>query len=211
MNLPRERYLQGEVQATINRILRREGQLAHRSRSRPACVHRPDEPVATGPNQVFSWDITYLKAAARGAFYYLYLVQDVWSRKIVGFAIHERESAELAGELVEEVMVRLEIDPDSVVLHSDNGGPMKGATMLATLPRLGVVPTFSRPGVSDDNPYIEALFRTLKYRPEYPSGRRRDPEPGTLDREDRNWEPEGDVMLNPATQERPANEKTKAA
>jgi len=163
------RYLASE--ATIYRILRSVGQLAHRSRSRPATVHRPGEHVATGPNQVFSWDITYLRAAVRGTFYYLYLVQDVFSRKIVGWAVHDRESAELAAELVEEVMIRLDIAPDRVVLHSDNGGPMKGATMLATLQRLGVVPSFSRPGVSDDNPYIEALFRTLKYRPEYPSGR----------------------------------------
>ncbi len=162
-------YLASE--STIYRILREERQLAHRERSKPATGGRPREHVATGPNQVYSWDITYLLSPVRGQFYYLYLVIDVWSRKIVGFATHDRESAELASELVEEVCLLHQIDPQGVVLHSDNGGPMKGSTMLATLQRLGIVASFSRPGVSNDNPYSESLFRTMKYRPEYPSER----------------------------------------
>jgi transposase InsO family protein len=125
--------------------------------------------VATAPNQVWSWDITYLRSPVRGAFYYLYLVEDVWSRKVVGWAVHDREAHELAAQLIARTCREESIDAGSLVLHSDNGGPMKGATMLATLQRLGVVPSFSRPGVSDDNPFSEALFRTLKYRPGFPS------------------------------------------
>jgi transposase InsO family protein len=144
-----------------------EQQLAHRDRSRPRSHRRPKEHIATGPNQVFPWDITYLRTPVRGMFFYLYLVEDVWSRKIVGNAVHDRESSELAADLVQEVMHGL---PEGVVLHSDNGSPMKGATLLATLQRLGVVPSYSRPRVSDDNAHLESLFRTMKYRPDYPTG-----------------------------------------
>jgi putative transposase len=161
-------YLASE--ATMYRILREEKQLAHRERSRPRRSRRPKEHMATGPCQVWSWDITYLRGAIRGSFYYLYMFEDVYSRKIVGWQIHEEETMELAASLFKEICARLNLDPAGLVLHSDNGGPMKGSTMLATLQRLGVTPSFSRPHVSDDNAYSEALFRTLKYRPEYPSG-----------------------------------------
>lgn len=160
------RYLASE--SSIYRILRAEGQLAHRSRAKVPTRHRPVEHVAVAPNQVWSWDITYLKTACRGSFYYLYLIEDVWSRKIVGWAVHDDELNELAAKLMLATCMRTGVDAGQIVLHSDNGGPMKGSTMLATLQRLGVVPSFSRPGVSDDNPFSEALFRTLKYRPEYP-------------------------------------------
>jgi len=93
---------------------------------------------------------------------------DVFSRKIVGWAVHEVENSELAATLIREAAFKEGVDPGQLVLHSDNGGPMKGATMLATLQWLGIVPSFSRPRVSNDNPYSEALFRTVKYRPEYP-------------------------------------------
>ena len=105
----------------------------------------------------------------RGTFFYLYLILDVWSRKIVVTAVYEQESSHLAGALFATTCQRLELDPEGLVLHADNGSPMKGSTMLATLQRLGVVPSFSRPGVCDDNPFSEALFRTLKYCPAYPS------------------------------------------
>ena len=162
-----EIYLASE--STMYRLLREEKQLAHRERSKPAKSKRPNEHEATGPHQVWSWDITYLRGPVRGSFYYLYMLEDVWSRKIVGWQIHEKESPELAASLFKETCAYLKFDPDGLVLHSDNGGPMKGSTMLATLQKLGVVASFSRPHVSDDNPYSEALFRTLKYRPEYPA------------------------------------------
>ena len=151
------------------RILKEEKLNAHRGRARAATHSRPAEQLASGPNEIWSWDITYLRGPVRGQFYYLYLVVDIWSRKIVGWQVYESESAELAAALIREAAFREGIDPQTLVLHSDNGGPMKGATMLATLQWLGIVPSVSRPRVPDDNPYSEALFRTVKYRPEYPS------------------------------------------
>ena len=154
------------------RVLRAEQLLAHRGRAkapvrRTVCAH-----VATGPDQVWSWDITYLTTPVRGIFLYLYLMMDVWSRKVVGAAVHDVESADLAAALFREPCRTHGVDPRGIVLHADNGGPMKGATMLATLHRLGITPSFSRPRVSDDNPFSEALFKTLKYCPAYPEGGR---------------------------------------
>jgi len=157
-------------ESTMYRILREEDQLAHREPSRPAVHRRPDEHVADGPCQVWTWDITYLVSPVRGRFYYLYMILDVWSRRIVGAAVHDRESSDLAAELFCDTCAALHLDPEGLVFHSDNGGPMKGSTMLATLRHLGVVASFSRPSVSDDNPFSEALFRTTKYRPDFPDG-----------------------------------------
>jgi len=156
-------------EASFYRVLRENKLLAHRNRAKPSRNSKPKEYVTTGPNQVWSWDITYLRSSVRGKFYYLYLVVDVWSRMIMGWAVHEEESSELASALVLEACLRHGVDSEKLILHSDNGGPMKGATMLATLQWLGIVASFSRPSVSDDNAYSEALFKTLKYRPEYPS------------------------------------------
>ena len=160
------RYIGSE--STIYRILRAENQDAHRGRAKPRTVRSVDAHVATAPNQVWSWDITYLLSSLRGRFFYLYLVEDVWSRRIVGFEVHAKECMIASSALVRATCAAENVDPKGLVLHSDNGGPMKGSTMLATLQHLGIVPSFSRPSVSDDNPFIESLFRTLKYRPEYP-------------------------------------------
>ena len=159
-------YLGSE--ASFYRILREEKLQNHREPSRPGVHARPTAKVATGPNQVWSWDITYLPSPVRGLFFYLYLVMDVWSRKIVGWEIHPVEDMELSSAMIRRLCKENGIFPDQLKLHADNGGPMKGATMLATLQKLGVAASFSRPRVSDDNPYSESLFRTLKYRPEYP-------------------------------------------
>lgn len=154
---------------TLYRILHDENMQHRRGRVR-APTARPREHVARGPMQVGAWDITYLRSHTRGAFFYLYLVEDVWSRKVIGWAVHEVESADLAAALVEQIRVDAgDQDLTGWVLHSDNGGPMKGATMLATLQRLGVVSSFSRPSVSDDNAFAESLFRTMKYRAKYPT------------------------------------------
>lgn len=155
-------------ESSFYRILRKQGQMTHRESSRPASRNRPEAFVATGPNQVYTWDITYLRSSLKGVFFYLYMIVDIWSRKIVGWEVHEQESMEYASLLMHRSCEALGVDPEGLILHSDNGGPMKGSTMLATLQWLGIVPSFSRPRVSDDNPYSEALFRTLKYRPEYP-------------------------------------------
>ena len=157
-------------ESSFYRVLRESGLQRHRGRSR-APTPRPLGPVATGPWQLAAWDITYLRSHLRGQFFYLYLVEDVWSRKIVGWAVHQVESSDLAAELVQRIRDEApsSVDLCGWILHSDNGGPMKGATMLATMQHLGIVPSFSRPRVSDDNAYAESLFRTLKYCPGYPS------------------------------------------
>lgn len=154
-------------EASFYRVLREEGQLAHRGRAKPPTPRPKAEHTASAPNQVWSWDITYLKGPLKGAFLYLYLVVDVFSRRVMGFEVHEEESSEHAAALIRRSWQQAGC-PEGLVLHSDNGGPMKGATLLATLQWLGVTPSFSRPRVSDDNAFSEALFRTLKYRPCFP-------------------------------------------
>jgi transposase InsO family protein len=162
-------YLASE--STFYRILRAEGQLNHRGRAaRAGHVAEPRELPATGPNQVYSWDITYLRSAIRGCFFYLYLFMDIYSRKIVGWEALEEESSESAAELLAKIHLREGLGASlSVALHADNGSPMKGATMLATMQKLGVVPSFSRPSVSNDNAFSEALFKTMKYIPDFPA------------------------------------------
>ena len=123
---------------------------------------------ASGPNQVWCWDITWLPGPVRGLFYYLYLVLDLYSRKIVAWEVHESEASELAAQLIHKACLTEGIVAQPLVLHSDNGSPMKGTSMLETLRWLGVTPSFSRPRVSNDNAYAESVFRTCKYRPDYP-------------------------------------------
>lgn len=160
-------YLASE--STLYRLQRRHGlrtkkQAVTRTHvTRASTLHR-----ATQPNQVWSWDITWLQTNVRGLYLYLYLVMDVWSRRIVGWRIAESESAEIAAALVTQACRDGNVNPRGLVLHSDNGKPMRASTMISTLQWLGVVPSFSRPHVSDDNPYSEALFRTLKHTPAYP-------------------------------------------
>jgi transposase InsO family protein len=162
-----QRYIASE--STFYRVLREANQLAHRRSERPASARsKPRAVCADAPNQLYSWDITYLPTTIRGQYFYLYLFLDVFSRKIVGWQVYAEESSVLASEVLKDLCAREAIQPDQVILHSDNGSPMKGATMLATLQALGVMPSLSRPGVSNDNPYSESLFKTLKYRPAYP-------------------------------------------
>jgi putative transposase len=111
---------------------------------------------------------SYLPTSVKGHYFYLYLFMDIFSRKVVGWQAYESESSELAAQVMRDIVLRERIAPNQVVLHSDNGGPMKGSSRPATLQALGVVPSFSRPAVSNDNPYSESLFKTLKYHPVYP-------------------------------------------
>lgn len=154
-------YLASE--STLYRILREEKQLTHRQCSKSPKHYKPKACVATGPNQVWSWDISYLPTQVRGLYYYLYMVVDIYSRKIVGWNIHDVESSEYGAALVKQACLDEGVEQNQLTLHSDNGSPMKGATMLAMLEKLGVARSFSRPSVSDDNPYSEALFKTFKY------------------------------------------------
>ena len=159
-------YLASE--STFYRILKEERLCAHRGKSKLRLVKKPDALVATKPNEIYSWDITYLQSCVRGLFYYLYLFLDIFSRKIVGWSIHHTQEAELSAQLLTEVCISEKIEKRQVTLHADNGSPMKGATLLATMQMLGVMPSFSRPSVSDDNPFSESLFKTLKYCPIFP-------------------------------------------
>lgn len=156
-------------EASFYRVLKERKLLEHRRKSKKPNYYRPAPLTATGPNQIWSWDITYLLSPIRGQYYYLYMIMDIFSRKIVGWEIYESESMDYSAKLFAKTCDEEKINKDQLVLHSDNGSCMKGATMLATLQKLGVVPSFSRPRVSDDNPFSEALFKTLKYCPEYPS------------------------------------------
>jgi len=155
---------------TFYRVLNEEKQLQHRHKSKPGTKrHKPKAHCATEPGQCVSWDITYLKTTILGQFFYLYLFMDIFSRKIVGWKIHDRESSQLAAELVHEIALTEGYDKHQVVIHSDNGSPMKGATLLATFQYLGITSSYSRPSVSNDNPYSESLFKTVKYCPYFPA------------------------------------------
>jgi transposase InsO family protein len=160
------RYVASE--STFYRLLRQSKQLQHRHAWQPKQHRRPAPVMATAPNQLYSWDITYLPSNIKGVFFYLYMFMDVFSRKIVGWQVYECESSANAAQILKDICQHEGIARHQVVLHSDNGTPMKGLSMLAMMQTLGVVPSFSRPSVSDDNPYSEALFRTVKYAPPYP-------------------------------------------
>jgi len=162
----RDQFIASE--STVYRLLRKKNQLTHRGKAKQATYKRPEPLQADAPNQLWSWDITYLATTVKGVFFYLYLFMDVYSRKIVGWEVYEEQSADHAANLIHKACLRERIAGSELMLHSDNGSPMKGATMLATLQQLGVIPSFSRPSVSDDNPYSESLFKTLKYRPCFP-------------------------------------------
>jgi putative transposase len=155
-------------ESTFYRVLHEEKMQNHRGRS-DAPHHRPIATyAATAPNQVWMWDITYLNGPIRGRFYYLYLFSDLYDRDIVGWEVWETEDTQHASKLIRRICLKQKrLTTQPLVLHSDNGTPMKGATMLETLYKLGITPSNSRPRVSNDNAYAESLFKTLKYRPNY--------------------------------------------
>lgn len=159
-------YLASE--STIYRILNEEKMNTHRNRSKEPVKREATTHIATAPNQVWTWDITWLNAFVKGQYYKLYLIIDIFSRLIVGYEVWETENAEYSKRLVRRATLAQGIAGSPLVLHSDNGSPMKAATFLATLEKLGIQSSFSRPRVSNDNPYSEALFKTLKYRPRFP-------------------------------------------
>jgi len=161
------RYIASE--STLYRLLHQAGQMKHRRLERvPQKRSKPRALTTTGPDQIYCWDITYLPTQVRGIYFYLYLFVDLFSRKVVGWQVNDCESAELASGLLQDICARQGIAAGQLVVHSDNGAAMKGETMLATMQRLGVAASRGRPSVSNDNPYSESLFRTLKYRPAMP-------------------------------------------
>ena len=163
-------YLASE--SSFSRVLRAHGQAAHRGRAKePRASRPPTTHIATAPRQVWCWDMTYLPGAVLGRWFYLYLILDLYSRKIVGWEVHDSDHADHAAHLVRrtalaEGIAAMQAKP---VLHGDNGSTLKATTVLAMLHWLGVKPSYSRPRVSDDNAYAESLFRTAKYRPEFPA------------------------------------------
>lgn len=163
------RYLASE--STFYRVLKEANQQHRRGRSHAPHKHAsPTTHRATTANQVWSWDITYLPSPVRGKYYYLYLIEDIYSRKAVGWEVYEQESGERAAELMERTVLAERCAGRPLVLHSDNGAPMKSVTLLSKLYDLGITPSRGRPRVSNDNPYSESLFRTLKYCPQWPTG-----------------------------------------
>ena len=162
------RYLASE--SSFYRILRADGQQHHRGRAKPPVRRKPPTSYqASAPCEVWTWDITWMPGPVAGLFFYLYLIVDIFSRKIVGWEVHEREGAELAAVLIRRAVLAEGFIARALVLHADNGSPMKGATMKTTLEKLGIIASYSRPRVSNDNPFSEALFRTCKYRPNWPA------------------------------------------
>jgi len=156
-------------ESTFYRLLRKENLITHRLRSKKPQRRQKVETIATGPNQVWCWDITNLRSLVNGFFYKLYVFEDLYSRKIVGWDVLESENDGDGVDIFNRALSSERISGKGLRIHSDNGNPMRGASMLAKLLQLGVRPSFSRPSVSNDNAFIEALFKTLKYVPQYPS------------------------------------------
>jgi putative transposase len=157
-------------ESSFYRILREADEQHHRGRSHPPrSAGEPPRLCATAPCEVWTWDISWLPGPVKGLFFYLYLIVDLYSRKIVGWEVYERESADYAAEVVRRAVLAEQCVDQPLVLHADNGSPMKGETLLETLYRLGISTSYSRPRTSNDNPYSEALFRTCKYCPAYPA------------------------------------------
>lgn len=161
-------YLASE--STFYRILHDANEQHHRGRMAPP--RQPGPPPrhrADGPLQTWTWDVTYLPTAVRSQFYYLYMIIDIYSRKIVDSEVFASENANNSSILIRRAVLREQCCHAPPKLHADNGSAMKGATLLATLQKLEIKPSFSRPRVSNDNAFSEAMFRTCKYRPDYPT------------------------------------------
>ncbi len=155
--------------SSFYRVVRRQGELAHRGRAKAPVSHpRPTTFHACAPNQVWSWDCTWLPGPVKGTFFYLVMILDVYSRKIVGWEAFHAESAHHASLVIQRAVLAEQLIDQPLVLHADNGSPFKGATLLEMLHALNITPSYSRPRVSNDNAYSEALFRTCKYVPGYP-------------------------------------------
>ncbi|MCK5354358.1 MAG: IS3 family transposase, partial [Methyloprofundus sp.] len=155
-------------ESTFYRVMREHNQLKHRGKGASGQRKKPQALKAAGANEIYSWDITYLLSPIKGQYYYLYMVMDIYSRKIVGWQVHDSESSAHAADLIEDIAYREKIDKNQLVIHSDNGSPMKGATLRAKMIDLDITPSYSRPRVSNDNPYSESLFKTVKYHYTFP-------------------------------------------
>jgi len=149
-------------------VLEAHGLVNERRNQRVHPAHAKPELQATKPNQVWSWDITRLRSTLKWQFFYLYVLLDIFSRYVVGWLVARASNAGLAAQLIEETCLKHGIARDTLTLHSDRGSPMRAKGTAELLVDLGVAASFSRPRVSNDNPFSEAQFKTLKYRPEFP-------------------------------------------
>ena len=154
---------------TMYRILAEAGEVRERRNQARHPKYQAPELLATAPNQVWSWDITKLRGPVKWSYYYLYVILDIFSRFVVGWMIAYRESATLAKRLIAETCEKQNVQPGQLALHADRGSSMKSKTVAFLLADLGVTKSHSRPYVSDDNPYSESQFKTLKYRPDFPA------------------------------------------
>ena len=153
---------------TMYRILEDEGETGERRDQLVHPAYQRPELLATAPNQLWSWDITKLRGAAKWTYFYLYVILDVFSRYVVGWMIAPREGAELAKQFIEETIGKQQVPAGQLTIHADRGKVMTSKPVAFLMADLGVTKSHSRPYVSDDNPYSESQFRTLKYRPEFP-------------------------------------------
>lgn len=165
--LDEDRYLCSE--RTMYRILEAQGEVRERRNQLEHPPYAKPELLATGPNEVWSWDITKLKGPAKWTYFYLYVILDIFSRYTVGWMVAARESAALAQRLIGETCRKQAIAQEQLTLHADRGSSMRSKCVAMLLSDLGVTKTHSRPHVSNDNPFSESQFKTLKYRPEFPS------------------------------------------
>jgi putative transposase len=154
--------------STMYRLLSQEGEIRERrDQLRHPSYHKP-ELLATGPNEVWSWDITKLKGPVKWVYFYLYVILDIFSRYVVGWMVAQRDCASLASRLIRESYLKQEVDPGKLTIHADRGSSMTSKTVAELLVDLRVTKSHSRPHVSDDNPFSESQFKTLKYRPAFP-------------------------------------------
>lgn len=153
---------------TMYRILHEHGEVKERRNVMRHPQYKKPELLATAPNQVWSWDITKLKGPVKWSYYYLYVILDIFSRQAVGWMVAHRETADLAKLLIDETCARQGINQNQLLIHSDRGSPMTSKAVALLMSDLGITKSLSRPHVSNDNPFSESQFKTLKYRPEFP-------------------------------------------
>jgi len=155
--------------SSFYRVLHEANEQHERGRARRRSSKQPSTHCATAPKQIWCWDVTYLPSPTRGIYYYLYMIMDVWSRKIVGYEVYKSETGELAAELFERTVLAENYRGKGLIIHADNGAPQRSSTLRVKLDELGLRTSYSRPRVSNDNAYSESLFRTTKYRHDFPT------------------------------------------
>lgn len=155
-------------ESTYYRVLHDANEQHARGRARKPSTRLPSTHWATGANQLWCWDVTFLASPTRGIFYYLYMIMDIWSRKIVGYEVYESETGELASELFDRTVLAEGCRGQGLIIHADNGAPQRSSTLRVKLDELGLRTSYSRPRVSNDNAHAESIFRTVKYRHDFP-------------------------------------------